>query len=234
MGLTSLTLIPSDQIRGQDTDSILQIASRFHIEGNLGVTWPLENFNRKFDEVSFTAGGGVSYKILKDEFIYLQLKAQWYSLDRVQTEYAQIIDNIQLNLRHTSTSAVLDIKTGIKYEGPQIFYIIPFAYFLGGARNSYLYSSIVDQFDDEEIEGFRSESDWSYLYSIGGGVQVPITQSYHIWLSGTYSSTGSLDIPLPVNETSNVNSIYPEDYFEIRRSAMSLFDLRLGLSIYLN
>lgn len=232
--ILAASLICSTEINAQIMDTSWVGSSRFSIEGHIGGAWGANNFARKYDRTAFSLGGGLSYKLFKKKYIYVQLITNWHVLDKISSNYTSIIDNIGVEVKHSASSSLLDLKAGIKYEAPQIYYVIPFAKFSFGTRNAYLYSNVKSRNDDEVLFSDRSYSNWSYLYSFTAGLQIPLTTSFHVALSGTYSGTGSLEILLPYQDSSPVSSIYPEDHFMLRRSAVDLFQMQIGISIYIN
>lgn len=232
--ILAASLICSFEISAQKIDSSWVGISRFNIEGHIGGAWGANNFARKYDRAAFSLGGALSYKLFKKKYIYVQLITHWHLLDKISSNYTSVIDNRGVEVKHSASSSLLDLKAGIRYEAPQIYYVIPFAKFSFGTRNAYLFSKVKDRSDDEVLYSERSFSNWSYLYSFTAGLQIPLTTSFHVSLSGTYSGTGSLEILLPYQGSSPVSSIYPEDHFMLRRSAVDLFQLQIGVSIYIN
>lgn len=227
-----LSLLFVSSTAAQNNDTIPAISNRLHIEANLGLGWGTGNFQRKYDSQSLSVNGAIGYKLLKDEFIYLQLSANWHRLQRYETKYTTLIDNFTYDVRHSASSAALDFQLALKYEAPQIYYIIPFARFSFGTRNAYFYTEIRDDQNDEVLYSERLSNDWSYLYTMNAGVQVPVTNSFHLHLSGTYSGTGSMNVYLSDEEGRSGGSRDPADFYSLHRSAVNLLYVQLGMTLY--
>lgn len=217
-------------LNAQETDSIPSFISRLHIEAAIGAGWGTGNLGRKFDRETLSIEGAVGYKLLKNEYLYLQVRTAWNRLRRFQTEYILQIDNINYEVTHSAASSLLDLQIGVKYEAPQIYYIIPFMQFSIGGRNAYLYSEIRDDFNDEVIDSYVVDNDWSYLYTISAGLQVPISEAFHLHLTGKYSGAGAMRVNLP--EDNIQTSRNPVNNFMEQLTAVELFHLNFGMTIY--
>ncbi len=213
----------------------LQWHDRLSMSFDLGASSPQGAFARKYDRTpfSFSLSVGIKPNHSRYQFIFFhsnyQRLAQFRKIFPVQSPQGGLFD-----INHSSSSNILSLGLGYRYEFDQIWYIIPRVSFSFGACNAYVYTSIKDNFTNETIESYREASDWSYLSTLKGGVNVPIIPGVQVSLLFSYIRSGSLEIFLPRQDPLFPSPVNPFNNYELRRSSIGLLAMEIGVTLYFN
>jgi|GEM_PF-979512 len=208
---------------------------RLSMSFGLGASSPQGAFARKYDRTpfSFALSVGIKPNHSRYQFIFLQSNYQRLALFRkifpVQSPQGGLFD-----INHSTSSNMLSVGLGYRYEFDQIWYIIPRVSFAFGACNAFVYTSIKDNVTDEIIESYREASDWSYLSTVKAGLNVPIIPGVQISLLFSYIRSGPLEVYLPRQDPIFPSPVNPFNNYEARRSIIGLLAMEIGVTLYFN
>jgi len=222
----------------QNDSSIIQDShlpdQALYFSAGMGGSAGVGNFQRKYDQTAFDYHFTAGVKVLKDQYIFTYLDLAFHRLESVAVNYFVNNGPFIYEERHRTSAQMMDLTAGIRYELPQIWYLIPYIQGSFGARNAYLSNTITDVDADEIIESFRTLSDWNYVAIIGAGLSVPLTPQIFANLSFNYSNSGTFDIYLPpTGREGNIINNDPVSYYDLNKTTTDLWGVQVGISIYL-
>lgn len=205
-----------------------------YFSAGIGGSFGIGNFHRKYDQTAFKYHFTFGYKILKDKYIFAYMDLGFHRLESVAVNYFVSNGPFLYEERHRTSTQLMDLTAGIRYEMTQIWYLIPYIQASFGARNAYLSNTITDVDSDEIIESYRTISDWNYVACIESGLGVPLTPKVLVNVSFSYSNSGTFDIYLPpLGVEGNIINNDPVSYYDFNKTTTDLWGVQVGISIYL-
>ena len=214
------------------SDSLIW-TDRFSLVFGLGVSDAIGPFDRKFSKTPWSLSFNLGFKPNHNSFQFAELRSNYQRLAQFQKIFpVQSPQGGLVEISHSSRSNLLSMGLGYRYEFQQLWFIIPKVGFSFGGCNAYVFSSLRDNFSNELIENYREASDWSYFSMLEIGFNVPVYPGVHFSILGSYFQSGSLDIYLPLQEPLFPTPVNPFDNFELRRTAIDLLALEIGVTLY--